>query len=47
MVVAAVAFVDVDAAGFDLGQHRPVRKLRLQSVAVEGIVVRRFGLQHK
>jgi len=47
MVVAAVAFVDVDAAGFDLGQCRPIRQLRPQSVAVEGIVGRRFGLQHK
>jgi hypothetical protein len=37
MVVAAVAFVDVDAAGFDPGQRRPTRQLRPQSVAVEGI----------
>src|SRR5215472_6266910 len=27
MVVAAVAFIDVDALDFDLGQHRPVRKI--------------------
>ena len=35
MVLAAVAFVDPDAAGFDLGQRRPVRQLWPQSVAVE------------
>jgi hypothetical protein len=47
MVVAAVAFVDMDAAGFDLGQRRPVRQLRPQSVAVEKIAVQRLGVQHK
>ena len=47
MVVAVVAFIDVDAAGFDLGQRRPIRQLRPRSVAVEGIVVRRLGLQHQ
>jgi hypothetical protein len=45
MVVAAVAFVDVDAAGFDLGQRRPVRQLRPQSVAVKKIAAQRLGVK--
>jgi hypothetical protein len=47
MVVTAVAFVDVDSAGFDPGQRLQFGNYRPQSVAVKGIVVQRLGMQHK
>jgi hypothetical protein len=37
MVVAAVAFVDVDAAGFDLGQRFQLGDDRPQGAASKGL----------
>jgi hypothetical protein len=47
VVVAAIAFVDVDAAGLDPGQRLQLGNDRAQSVAIKGIAVQRFGMQHK
>ena len=45
--VAAIAFVDVDAAGLDPGQRFQFGDHRSQSVAVKGIAVQCLGMQHK
>jgi hypothetical protein len=47
VVVAAIAFVDVDAAGLDPGQRLQLRDHRSQGVAVKGIAVQPLGVQHK
>src|SRR5215469_18723710 len=47
VVVAAIAFVDVDATGLDPGQRFQFRDDRPQSVAVEGIAVQCLGVQYK
>jgi hypothetical protein len=45
--VAAIAFIDVDAAGLDPGQRFQLGDHRRQSVTVERVAVQRFGVQHK
>ena len=47
MVVAAIAFVDVDAAGLDPGQRFQRGDHWPQSMAVKRVAVQRFGVQHK
>ena len=47
VVVAAIAFVDVNAAGLDPGQRLQLGDHRPQSVAIKGIAVQRLGVQHK
>ena len=45
--MAAVPFVDVDAAGFDPGQRLQPGDDRPQRVAVEGGAVQRLGVEHE
>ena len=47
VIVAAIALVDVDAAGFDPGQFFEVGDDRPQGVAIERIAVQRFGVEHE
>ena len=46
-VVAAVTFVDVNAAGLDPGQRLQLGDDRPQSVAIKQIAVQGLGVQHK
>jgi hypothetical protein len=46
MVMAAIALVDVDAAGLDAGQLLDLGDDRAEGVAVEGIAVQRLCMQH-
>ena len=47
VVVAAIAFVDMDAAGLDPGQLFELGDHRTQGVAVKRVAVQRLGVQHK
>ena len=47
MVVAAIALVDMDAAGLDAGELLEVGDDGPQRVAVEGIAVQRLGMEHE
>jgi hypothetical protein len=47
VVVAAIAFIEVNAAGLNAGQRLQLGNYRRQSVAVEGTAVQRLGVQHK
>jgi hypothetical protein len=47
MVVAAIAPVDVDAAGLDTGQPLDPGDDRSEGVPIEGIAVQRLGVQHE
>src|SRR5215470_6978114 len=47
VVVATIAFVDVDAAGLDPGQRFQLGDHWPQSVAVKRVAVQRFGVQYK
>ena len=47
MVVAAATLVDMNAAGLDPAQLLHLGDNRPQSVAVIGIAVQRFSVQHK
>src|SRR5262249_8179118 len=47
VVVAAIAFVDIDAPGLDPGQRFQLVDHWPQSVAVEGTTVQCLGVQHE
>ena len=47
VIVAAIALVDMDAAGFDPGQLLQLGDDRPQRVAVERIAVQRLGMEHE
>jgi hypothetical protein len=46
MVVAAIALVDMDAAGLDAGEPLQIGDDGTEGVAVEGIAVQRLCMQH-
>src|SRR5207244_3629866 len=47
VIVAAIALVDVDAAGLDAGLPLELGDDRAQRVAVERVAVQRLGMQHE
>lgn len=47
VVMAAIAFVDMDAAGLNPGQRFQLGDNRSQGVAIKGVAVQRLGVQHK
>ena len=47
VIVAAIALVDVDAAGLDPGQFFEIDDDRPQRVAIERIAVQRLGVEHE
>jgi hypothetical protein len=47
VVMAAIAFVDMDAAGLDPGQRFQLGNDRPQGVPVKGIAVQHLGVQHE
>ena len=47
VVVTAIALVDMDAAGLDAGESFHLGHDRAEGMAVEGIAVQRFGVEHE
>jgi hypothetical protein len=47
VVVAAIALVDMDAAGIDAGQHLQPGDHRSERVPVVRVAVQRLGVQHE
>jgi hypothetical protein len=47
MIVAAITFVDMDAAGLDPGQRFELGDHRSQGMAVKRVAVQGLGVQHE